>query len=272
MLFKRTRTFLAVESNDVEEVKKLLRKKIDPNMRLDTDYRSVYLLECAANKGNPEIVALLLEYGAKVDIRHGSPFHEAAKCGHVDVVEVMLESDPDLISSLDGEGNTALHIAAAHGHAKVAAYLLSMGADPNSENFNHRTPLFLAQKQNNKETEALLMPLTKTICSLSAAEEQKRWKMLSTQKVAHIMVETDIGYKITDVFNFESRDRTRIVQNLETKAETIETKSFDDIADKTPLETACEKLKQLGGQADAGSIYATLQGKQKLPVHRNNPS
>ena len=77
-----------------------------------------------------KICALLLgcpEQANTVDIDNWSPLLWASKSGSVDCVEMLLDSGISA-ESRDSKGNTALHVAVIHGHAKVVLCLLDHGA------------------------------------------------------------------------------------------------------------------------------------------------
>jgi ankyrin repeat protein len=67
--------------------------------------------------------------------------HNAAKQGDLAKVRALLESNPDLVSSKDDDGNTPLFWAAARGHADVAELLLANHAEVNAKNNSGSTPL-----------------------------------------------------------------------------------------------------------------------------------
>ena len=83
---------------------------------------------------------------------------------------------------------------------------------------------------------------------------------MNDQAVALLSTMDEFGYKITDVFNFASRERIRIVNNLKTRADNVETTPFDNLADRTQVEEAYKFLIALGGRADAASL-----GNKKKP-------
>jgi ankyrin repeat protein len=90
------------------------------------------------------------------------PIHDAARKGDVNKVKALLKADPTLVSSKDKEGNTALHVAALHGEAAVAAALIDAGADVNAKNnYGAFTPgdlggFFWANGNNHQDAQVLL--------------------------------------------------------------------------------------------------------------------
>jgi ankyrin repeat protein len=62
------------------------------------------------------------------------PIHDAARKGDANKVKALLQTDPKLISSKDGNGDTPLHVAALHGQVAAAQALVDAGADVNAKN------------------------------------------------------------------------------------------------------------------------------------------
>jgi ankyrin repeat protein len=88
-------------------------------------------LKIAAFEGHDEVVRVLLEKGAKVDIiTQGETLykyqalHLAAKSGHVAIVQVLIDAKAD-VNARDEFGNTPIIIAAAHNHLNVVNFLLT---------------------------------------------------------------------------------------------------------------------------------------------------
>ncbi|CAI5533235.1 unnamed protein product [Closterium sp. Naga37s-1] len=63
----------------------------------------------------------------------------------------------DFVNSRDPSGKTALHEACAHGHAKIARLLLSLGALPAARKANGFTPLLCAAAGGHAECARLLL-------------------------------------------------------------------------------------------------------------------
>jgi ankyrin repeat protein len=71
----------------------------------------------------------------------GTGFFEAVAAGDLPRLRELLAATPSLIGARDGEGATALHLAALHGNQELARFLVERGADVNArdERF-HATP------------------------------------------------------------------------------------------------------------------------------------
>ncbi len=91
---------------------------------------------------------MLLESGARLDLdQNRSALHNAAKMGHFDVVQLLLDHKAD-INHRDDTG-TALYLAVKHGQFEMARYLIANGADVNAANVDGRTPIIAATAQGN---------------------------------------------------------------------------------------------------------------------------
>ena len=116
-------------------------------------------LHLAAHFGRADVVKLLLNLGAPVDLLSGGHFRNtalhAAAGGQGAVVDLLLAAGakPDLP---DGKGNTPLHVAAANGLVPVVKALLAKGARPDAAAHDGRTPLALAQERDEREVADLL--------------------------------------------------------------------------------------------------------------------
>ena len=83
--------------------------------------------------------------------------------GNTEAVELLLKQHKDCLSWRDEKRNTALHLAALHGHEIIMAKLLGAGADPEATNVNreegldHFTPLHYAAHKGNLEAIRVLL-------------------------------------------------------------------------------------------------------------------
>ena len=136
----------ASENGRTDEVRKLLSSGM-LEVDCETIGRWTPLYEAAKN-GHCEVVQLLIEKGAdpnKINPCNDnlSPMIAAALEGHTDVVRHFLDAGVDL-DKADGLGRTALHWAAYSGDINVANVLLDGGAHPNKRDTDGNTPLHLA--------------------------------------------------------------------------------------------------------------------------------
>uniref|UniRef100_A0A671M6G3 Caskin-1-like n=1 Tax=Sinocyclocheilus anshuiensis TaxID=1608454 RepID=A0A671M6G3_9TELE len=100
----------------------------------------------AALNGNVEVISLLLESQAIVDIRDQKgmrPLHYAAWQGKSEPMKLLLKSGSSVNGQSD-EGQIPLHLAAQHGHYDVSEMLLQHQSNPCIVDNAGKTPLDLA--------------------------------------------------------------------------------------------------------------------------------
>lgn len=157
--------------DDLSLIKQLLADGADVNATnsnaTNSGGRFSVLMIAAANgckfasyKERLEIVTLLLNAGAKIDVlnNRGVTALMCASCyGYTEIVKMLLDLkvDPNRRDELK---NTALHYAAEEGYSKIVEMLLQAGAYVNPKNIDGKTPLDLARKKScrNNETIQLL--------------------------------------------------------------------------------------------------------------------
>jgi ankyrin repeat protein len=102
-------------------------------------------LMAAAESGQAEACRLLLDAGARVNVRNANgstALMHAAAPGHLEVVRLLLAAKA-AVDTPDGQGRTALMVAAWAGHAPVVQALLDAGADPNHKDTGNRTSVLM---------------------------------------------------------------------------------------------------------------------------------
>jgi ankyrin repeat protein len=109
-------------------------------------------LACAG--GVDRLVALLLEFGANIELRDEGgylPVYYAMAQGHCDITIRLLRkyTNPTEIIVVQRSQSTALHVAARFGSTTAAATLLDMGADANILDAFGITPREEATRQKN---------------------------------------------------------------------------------------------------------------------------
>ncbi|GAA6106240.1 ankyrin-2b isoform X5 [Tachysurus ichikawai] len=114
----------------------------------------------AARAGNIDKVLEYLKGG--VDIctcnQNGlNALHLAAKEGHMDLVQELLDRGAAVDSATKQKGNTALHIASLAGQGDVVKTLVKRGADINAQSQNGFTPLYMASQENHLDVVRYLL-------------------------------------------------------------------------------------------------------------------
>jgi ankyrin repeat protein len=123
----------AAMKGDVKSVREFLETGVDVNAAYSNGAKA---LISAVRNGHTEVVALLLEWGAKASTTSaakawGTEFHAdalalAAEGGHLDIVRLLIKARADVKKSRMF-GVSALNAAAMGGHAEVIRELLSAG-------------------------------------------------------------------------------------------------------------------------------------------------
>jgi hypothetical protein len=113
----------------------------------------------ASQKGNIEVLRLLLDKGAQVDLTANdgtTSLMIASQYGHVEIVKLLLDkgANVDLQTS---EGVSALIKASELGRVDVIKLLLENGANPNLSRKDGTTALILSSKYQNYEVAKLLL-------------------------------------------------------------------------------------------------------------------
>jgi ankyrin repeat protein len=151
-----------------------------------------WLVACV--EGNMKIVNLLMENGAKFDVKDAqgnTPLMVASSNGHLQLVEKIFDFAAAAKVELNPVkyGNkkkwTALHFAAANGEAEIVKILLAKGADVNAVTDDLDTPCSLAFANKHFEAfEVLIMHGGKAMWEPAAKElskEELRQKALTTR-------------------------------------------------------------------------------------------
>lgn len=270
ILFKKAKMRYAIEAGDLKEMNRLLDAGLDVNMQDDMGRSFLYH---AVELGNIDAVQLLMQRGAPVDDQlyyRGTLLHAAVARGNVEIATLLIASNKRLLNVKNRMGSTPLHLAARKGYRDMVLLLIEKGIDTEAKNFENRTALYLAQQERQEDIVQLLKPFQPQIrpeakpAPAAVADipppSTDGWRKLSNDKVAHVVQEYGIGYRLTEIFNFKNRERTRLYQNIETKVEAVESKSFDDIHDKAGLEEALLHLHKMGGKGTLGGLAKKKMG------------
>ena len=149
----------AVSVGNAQAVRILLEAGADPNKRFENGYTALY----TACRSTPDIglASLLLEYGAKANGR--TSFGMTALFGAVEnkneaVVDLLLEHGARIDVKTHCRGETLLHYAAMLSSAAIVEKLLRRGADMDARDRTGKTPLhYAAERGNAGNVEALIL-------------------------------------------------------------------------------------------------------------------
>jgi len=152
------------------------------------DFFGVTALVMASQNGHTEVVKLLLENGADVNMKiklfGETALWLASQNGHAEIVKLLLDKGADVNVKANDEilrqnfvghfkgyedcSVTALWMASQNGHPEVVKHLLAANADVNAANtINNATPLFIASTKGHIEVVKLLLEAKAEINSKS---------------------------------------------------------------------------------------------------------
>lgn len=112
-----------------------------------------------AAAGDVEAIERRIGAGEDVDFRRligWTALHHAALRGHANVVKVLIEADANVDLRTNDEYRTALHYAAMEGHREIVTMLLEAGAKPAEPDIDDKTPRDLALENGYEEIAAQL--------------------------------------------------------------------------------------------------------------------
>ncbi|KAL8056445.1 hypothetical protein ABFX02_04G120100 [Erythranthe guttata] len=145
----------AANDGDLRALKRLVEAGADPNK---TDYNGQSPLHRAASNGHEDIVRFLIERKVDINLRDDSgktALFEAIKNGH-DLISSALAEAGATLSTVENAGNLLCE-AVARNEFDFLTGLLANGINPNSKNYDLRTPLHLAASQGSYAECALLV-------------------------------------------------------------------------------------------------------------------
>lgn len=237
------------------------------------------LVSSAAKRGNSQLMALLLDNGGNVNEADSSgnlPMYYAGMSSSVDVARLLLQKGADINARDPSSGSTALHLAVTYGRNTVVEFLVENGAKLGIKNKDGQTPLMLARDRQAiplidilaaAEKKALEATIPEP-AGISAGTEEggsEDWVRMGDARLAYIGTWPAINRRLTEVFNFESRERIIITENLKTGVENVTPpNSFDDIAEAA-LQKALAAFTALGGKADAAAVFSGTSKKSLKP-------
>ncbi|XP_023004531.1 ankyrin repeat domain-containing protein 50-like [Cucurbita maxima] len=139
----------AILSGKLGLVSALIDAGVDVNVK-DSLKRS--MMSLAVMTGKIDIVKRLIDSHCQIDFSVDLVLHIAASMNRVDFMELLVKKFPDiLVNSVDSNGRTPIHTAAARGHVEAIRFLLSIGGNPEAVDRNKWTPLHSAAAEGHFE-------------------------------------------------------------------------------------------------------------------------
>lgn len=244
----------------------LLNRGADPDAA-DAEGKTPLFYAAVTEREGSQKTEVIIEIDAHLGAKDNlgqTVLHVAAANGRDDVVNLLVGAQPALVAVQDNEGKYPYQsaIAAAAGHHALSRELFAKLNEYNEEKTPGRRAKHVGEEITEPDPE--IQPLSEILPAtsiVSAANDD--WVLLNPKQVEH--TEKTSSYRLTHIFNFSARTYTHITHNLETKADVVETKSFDDFADKTPFEEAHRELTRLGGKVDENVIHGRVIAKELKP-------
>lgn len=134
----------AAFKGDIYQLKSLVRSGADPNK---TDYDGRAPLHLAASRGYEDITLFLIQEGVDINQKDkfgNTPLLEAVKAGQDRVIDLLVKEGASF--DLEDAGNFLCTVV-VKGDSDFLKRLLSSGMDPNTEDYDHRTPLHVAASE-----------------------------------------------------------------------------------------------------------------------------
>jgi len=156
--YPRNNLVLAVEDNDIEDVKARIYMGERVNAK-DKGYEGNTALHVAVENGNAEIAEVLLNAGAKINSKNSekrTPLMMLDEDADVELVNLLIRHGAKL-NLVDKAGNSALIIAASSASEEVVQTLINAGANVNAVNKQGETALMSAAENGEVEIVQLLL-------------------------------------------------------------------------------------------------------------------
>lgn len=247
----------------------LLEAKADPNKGQP--------LARAIENNNYEMAEVLVKAGADTQVKMRSRWraiHYAAQHGAEGLMKALLEQDGD-INVQNGSGSTPLHLAISQGQADIVKMLLDKGARIDIEDEYGKTAYRTATERGNNQITSLIAPLAKeelakrTTALTANADampegDAEVWVRMGAHQVARVGVYPALGRRLTEIFNFEARERLIISENLKTGAENITPPATFDTLAEGSLKKAFDIFRDMGGQASEETVFGPRLQKKSL--------
>ncbi|MEZ0262981.1 MAG: ankyrin repeat domain-containing protein [Alphaproteobacteria bacterium] len=217
-----TALMAAAANGRLEIIAKLLEKKASLEVADDSGRTALYH---AAQSGKTEAVKALLAAGANPhthDNDFNTPLIRAAENGDLTTVKMMAAARVEIDATTKAYNNTALIRAAENKRVQVMEFLILQGARIDLKDGTGRSAADYA-KAYNLPIEAMVEAAQKaaTQPTTTLAKDGEEWVPMGDASVARVATHPALGRKITEIFNFESRERLIITENLKTGAETL---------------------------------------------------
>lgn len=143
---------LAIDENNIEDVETIINQ-IEDLDNFNFNIEGTNPLHYAILEDNIEIVKILVEYGADVNLKNNNytPCMSATFVGNLEIIKLLVEygGNCDLITT---RGHSAFQLACKRGHKEIVKYLFS-----NSTTEERNNGLWLSCQYNKVEVVEFLL-------------------------------------------------------------------------------------------------------------------
>jgi ankyrin repeat protein len=149
----------AAWTHDPKMVALLIKNGADAKQLFKAKQGEIGLLEIATQEGPLEVVQLLSDAGADINLKsaHGqTPLRIASRNGHLAIVRYLLDKGANVDTRGD-DGATPLEAAAGKGHADIVQLLVEKGANVNIQDKDGDSPLGEAVKGGHLQVVQFLL-------------------------------------------------------------------------------------------------------------------
>ncbi|KRZ56108.1 Ankyrin-1 [Trichinella nativa] len=182
----------AARLGHVGVVRALLNKGAPIDFKTKNGYTALHV---AVQAGMPDVVEYLLGYGADAHARGGklnkTPLHCAASLSGAEAevcADMLIKSGADVNALLEN-GETALHLAARVGNAKMAQILLNEDCDPMIASQNGETALHVSIQNCNIIVAKMLLEFITNKKGFEEAEKLTQMQTKSGETALHCAAE-----------------------------------------------------------------------------------
>lgn len=150
----------AVSIQDMDAVRDYLREEVDVNAG---DQTGLTPLMMAAYHGNVEIMNMLLEKGASLELKDEEGYTAlifTSNAGKPAAGQRLIELGAN-VNARANDNSTPIMFAAQHGYNEVVKLLLASGADPQFQGSHGLSAILFAQQNGLTETEKILVDFIK---------------------------------------------------------------------------------------------------------------
>ncbi|MDD9900067.1 MAG: ankyrin repeat domain-containing protein [Alphaproteobacteria bacterium] len=290
--------FRAARKADTTKLKQLMNEGIDINLQDSGGRTALYY---AARKMNKNLMIWLHEHGADPSV--GEPpmtglaslvfytNYRYKPSGSKDLFEYLCNRDDYDINAQSASGKTVLHYLLedklshqfandilAENYDKIDPTIKDIdGAsivDVAVKNkYAHCNRLFDLKESFERRNGKAHTDVKQAVPQLVKQKKQPKqeevsgdvWKKTGDTEVARVSYKAEIGYAITEIFNFSAQTYRSVMKNLETRAESQSIMSISQFKDNAVLDAAKSFLIANGGTVPAPEKPILKVHRQLLP-------